>query len=146
MAKKSEERYRSAGELANSALNALTAPEQHQAVRILQQGEDAANAETMARPAAAGAGAEELVCPARRCRRLAGQPTAGLRHPEQGRTPPATRLQFPTPQRRDRNRKLWILIGAAVVLLVAVFGYLVRPHGGPATPSPADKTCCRSTV
>src|ERR1700759_5283616 len=40
MAKNPEERYRSAGELANSALDALTAPEQHQAARILEHGED----------------------------------------------------------------------------------------------------------
>ena len=44
------------GELANAALDALTAPEQHQAESILQHGEDAAAAETMARPAPVGIG------------------------------------------------------------------------------------------
>ena len=56
MAKNPEERYRSAGELANAALDALTAPEQHQAESILQHGEDAAAAETMARPAPVASG------------------------------------------------------------------------------------------
>jgi serine/threonine protein kinase, bacterial len=41
MAKKPEERYRSAGDLAAAALNALTAPEQHQAATILQHGAEA---------------------------------------------------------------------------------------------------------
>src|ERR1700758_888475 len=63
MAKKPEERYRSAGEMANSALDALTAPEQHQAVRILQHGEDVAAAETMARPVVPAAGAQRWAPP-----------------------------------------------------------------------------------
>ena len=85
MAKKPEERYRSAGELANAALDALTAPEQHQAARILQHGEDAAAAETMARPAvgpAHGAPGLALAHPRHRSGRLrppAFRPTG--RHP-----------------------------------------------------------------
>src|SRR6202035_2988249 len=61
MAKNPDERYRSAGELANAALDALTAPEQHQAESILQHGQDA---ETMARPAAAGNGGVNWRTPA----------------------------------------------------------------------------------
>jgi serine/threonine-protein kinase len=141
MAKKSEDRYRSAGELANSALDALTASEQHQAVRILQHGEDAAAAETMARPAAPGAGAQRWAPPPvagggswpsqpeiRSSGRLAGPPSfsqpAGPQHPD---------FQPAAPEPR-RNRKRWLLVGAAVVLLVAGLGYLVRPHH-PATPA-----------
>ncbi len=41
MAKNPEERYRSAGELARAANDALTATQQHQAAAILQHGEDA---------------------------------------------------------------------------------------------------------
>jgi serine/threonine-protein kinase len=120
MAKNPDERYRSAGELANAAQDALTAPEQHQAESILQQGRDA---ETMARPAAAGNGGVNWRPPA-----------PGPVGPPPLR--PQPRTQHPdfassTPERRSK-RKWWILIGAAVVLLVAIFGYLVRPHSGPA--------------
>jgi serine/threonine-protein kinase len=134
MAKKSEERYRSAGELANSALDALTASEQHQAVRILQHGEEAAAAETIVRPAVPDAGAQHWAPPPvaggggwpsqpeiRSSGRSAGppfSPPAGAQHPDFKPAAPEPR----------RNRKLWLLVGAAVVLLVAAVGYLVRPQ------------------
>ena len=66
MAKNPADRYRSAGELANAALHALTAPDQHQAESILQHGEDAAAAATMARPVTAGSGARSWTAPPRR--------------------------------------------------------------------------------
>jgi serine/threonine-protein kinase len=132
MAKKPEERYRSAGEMANSALDALTAPEQHQAVRILQHGEDAAAAETMARPVVPGVGAQRWAPPPVadggswpsqpeiRSSVAAGPPAfsrpAGAQQPD-----------FKAAAEPRRNRKLWFLVGAAVVLLVAALGYLVRP-------------------
>ncbi|HZC92605.1 MAG TPA: protein kinase [Mycobacterium sp.] len=135
MAKRPEERYRSAGELANSALDALTASEQHQAVRILQHGEDAAAAETMARPAVPGAGAQRWAAPpvagggswpsqpeVQSSGRSAGAPAFG---PPPGAHQPDFKPAAPQPR---RNRKLWLLVGAAVVLLVAALGYVVRPH------------------
>jgi serine/threonine protein kinase, bacterial len=118
MAKNPEDRYRSAGDLANAALHALTAPEQHQAESILQHTEDAADAHTMIRPAATGAGGWGNY-PAASSN---GAPAAG-QHPD---------FSPGGPPRRDR-RKLWLLIGAVAVLLVAVFGYVVRPHSGPAS-------------
>jgi serine/threonine protein kinase, bacterial len=119
MAKNPEERYLSAGDLANAALHALTAPEQHQAESILQHTEDAANARTQIRPAATSAGGWGSH-PVNASNGVPAGP-----HPQPDFRPSS-------PPRRDR-RKLWMLIGAVVVLLVAVFGYVVRPHGGPAT-------------
>ncbi|HWY00862.1 MAG TPA: serine/threonine-protein kinase PknD [Mycobacterium sp.] len=135
MAKNPADRYFSAGDLAVAAHCALTAPEQHQEATILRQGEYAtllANAldpdrvstnypgsatdETMARPVPWGAG------------------SASWRH-----TPPPSPSgpQSVAPQRDftrgapRRKRKLWMLAGAAVLLLVAgiaTAGYLgTRP-------------------
>jgi serine/threonine protein kinase, bacterial len=123
MAKNPEDRYRSAGDLANDALQALTAPEQHQAESILRHTDDAANAHTMIRPAAAWS--RESV-PVGREDWSYHPPSNGSRahrqHPD---------FSAPATQARDR-RKLWMILGAVAVLLVAVFGYVVRPHGGPA--------------
>jgi serine/threonine protein kinase, bacterial len=126
MAKNPADRYFSAGDLAVAAHCALTAPEQHQAATILRQGEYAtqlANAvdpdrvwtnypgsgadETMARPVPWGAG------------------SGSWRHTG----PPSPPPRGASPSRR--KRKLWILAGAAVLLLVAgiaTTGYLgTRP-------------------
>ncbi len=141
MAKKPEERYRSAGELANSALDALTAPEQHQAARILEHGEDVAAAETMARPAVPGAGAPRWTpppvtggagWPGQPESRSSGRPASPPVF-SQPAGPPQPDFKAAAPEPR-RNRKLWLLAGAVVVLLVAVLGYLVRPQHS-ATPA-----------
>jgi serine/threonine protein kinase, bacterial len=142
MAKNPVERYRSAGALANAALDALTASEQHQAASILQHSEDAAAAETMARPAAPGAGAPGwprrpagggASWPSQPGTRSSGRPAGP---PEFSRPPHAQQPDFkPAAPEPRRNRKRWLLVGAAVVLLVAALGYLVRPHHTASAPA-----------
>jgi serine/threonine protein kinase, bacterial len=130
MAKNPEDRYHSAGDLANAALHALTAPEQHQAESILQHGEDAAAAQTMVRPAAAGVGIPSWPAPPVGASGWGHHPGVSSTGGPAGTHQPD--FSPSAPRQRDR-RKLWMFIGAAVVLLIAVFAYVVRPqHGGPA--------------
>jgi serine/threonine protein kinase, bacterial len=148
MAKNPEERYRSAGEMADAAHDALTAPEQDQSAKILAQSEDAAAAETMARPAASGP-------------QSWGPPPGGMpggtggwpSQPQysggppgppgysQPARPPQPDFTSGAPERRS-NRKWWIIAAAVVVLLVAIFGYLVRPHH----PSGGSQEACGQNV
>ena len=123
MAKNPKDRYQSAGELGNAALDALTAPEQRQAAWILQHGQDAAAAETMARPMASS--------------RPSPQGAGGGSWPSQAGVPPAGQHPdfAPSAPERPSKRKWWILIAAAVVLFVAAFGYLVRPHHSASAPA-----------
>jgi serine/threonine protein kinase, bacterial len=138
MAKKPDERYRSAGELGNAALDALTATEQRQAARILQHGEDAAAAATMARPVASSAAASSPAA-------SSGPASPGAaggswpNHPswpgQSGSPRAAHQPDFaPDVPEGTNKRKWWILVAAAVVL-VAAFGYLVRPHHSSAKPA-----------
>jgi serine/threonine-protein kinase len=138
MAKNPEERYRSAGELADAAHDALTAPEQDQSSRILRQSEDAAAAETMARPVASGP--QSWAPPPASSGGWASQPQYSggpVGPPAYSQPARASGPDFSlgTPERRS-NRKWWIIAAAVVVLLVAIFGFLVRPHH-PSGPSQA---------
>lgn len=137
MAKNPEDRYRSAGELANAALRALTTREQHQAENILQHTEDAANAHTMVRPAAAGAGVRSWAAPPVAAGAWDYHSGASSNRTPSGPQHPEFSAYAPRPRNR---RKLWMILGAAAVLLVAVFGYVVRPHGGPAGESCGQNT------
>jgi serine/threonine-protein kinase len=147
MAKKPEERYRSAGELAAAAHDALTAPEQDQSARILRQSADAAAAETMARPVASDSGAQRWAAssPAGSggWQSQPGSPYPGA--PAYNQPPRAQQQNFtPGAPEPRRKRKWWILAAAAaVVLLVAIFGFLVRPHH----PSgPAQEACGQNVL
>lgn len=108
MAKNPADRYYSAGDLAVAAHEALTAPEQYQEATILRHSQDATSmadaAETTARP-----------------RPWVGTPPP-IRHSP---TPPPDFTRNAPPP--SRNRKRWILAGAAALLVVAavsVTGYL----------------------
>ncbi|BBZ49202.1 serine/threonine-protein kinase PknD [Mycobacterium heidelbergense] len=134
MAKNPEERYRTAGEMADAAHEALTTSEQHQAVAILRHGEDAArssgDAETMARPVAFDGGGGWTSPPAG-VTGWRGQPA-----PPPYREPPAPRP--------GRKRKPWIIAGAvaAALVLVAVIAIVVVARGS----HPASKQASGQTV
>jgi serine/threonine-protein kinase len=126
MAKNPEERYRSAGELATAAHHALTASDQDQAARILQEGEEA----TLRSPAVS----DDI------WRRSAmSSPVGWAGPPSYHQSPRAQGPDFSSavlPARR--SAKLWI-VGAVALLAVAAValaGYLVVR--GPRSPSSAS--------
>ena len=155
MAKNPDDRYRRAGDLANAALQALTATEQHQARSILQH-TAVADDQTMARPAVsganagrrtpppAGAGAGRGTSPPPRPHAGAGAwtsspagPAGGSNYPGSspaGGSPVIQRPDFhpESPQRRSK-RKLWMVVGAVAVLLAAVSAFALWPHSKSST-------------
>jgi serine/threonine protein kinase, bacterial len=134
MAKNPADRYRTAGDLAAAAHDALTTPEQHQEATILKQGEDAvllANAPDTLRAAswaAYGSGADprSMVPPTR----LPSEATMARPTPPGANggswRPPTPPPHFgPKPDFMrgapgpGRKRRLWIIVGAAALLLIA---------------------------
>jgi serine/threonine protein kinase, bacterial len=151
MAKNPNDRYRRAGDLANAALHALTATEQHQAESILHQTEVAPD-QTMARPSVSGAGGGGRRPPptgggggwtsppagADRGGWTSRAAGAGGWSNQPGASPGGTPSVSPhpdfrphSPQRRSK-RKLWMIVGAAAIVLAAVFAFVFRPQSGPA--------------
>ncbi|WP_372509632.1 serine/threonine-protein kinase PknD [Mycobacterium alsense] len=138
MAKNPEERYRTAGELAAAAHDALTASEQHQAVAILQHGEPMGDAETMVRPVVPTGG-----WPAPPGGGFTGGNTISPPGGVSGWRSQSVPMPYPQPSRSDywgggppadRRRKWWIVGGAFAVALVAVIALVVvLMHGSSGT-------------
>ncbi len=131
MAKRPEDRYHTAGDLAAAAHDALTAPEQHQAVRILQHGEEATlrqpagDAYTMASPSPSSLGGASW-------RGSGASYPVGRPGPSTyGRPSHAPDFAPAAPAVRDRY-KSWIVTAAVVSAVIAcvVAGFLVvrGPH------------------
>lgn len=150
MAKHPEERYRSAGELATAAHDALTTAEQGQAVAILRRGEKA----TLPTDATdTGLASADAATQARAWSRTSSSPTSQAEW-----TPPATGTgswrsrpstappagperspdfsQSPRARGAPRRKRTWILVGAAALLVLAaigVTGYLATRGPQPST-------------
>lgn len=134
LARKPEERYSSAGELAAAAYRALTEPERHQVSRILRRGEPALHLpgglepepRSEARGNAAGMGGG-----------LGGPlPTPFpmsplLRHDLQSATP-----VMPTPSRRRRLPRKPVLVAAAVAAAVGVAAGIGHVVSEPSSATP----------
>ncbi|MBS4727504.1 protein kinase [Mycobacterium sp. SM1] len=135
MAKNPEERYRSAGELAAAAHQALTVPEQDEATAILRHGAEAtvrASADTGLAGAWADAtmpGAPET---ARGWRSMSARPVRPATPPDFAGYRGSAGARGAHPKRK------WIPIGAAALVLIAVIGatgYLVTHHPGSTRPA-----------
>ena len=147
MAKNPEERYRTAGDLAVAAHDALTGPDQHLETSILRQGDNATllgnTPDTLRASAWAhyGAGSGETL--ARPVPRPVPEDGSGAGWPpvrplsSVGPAGPPPDLTRAAPQ-SGRKRKRWIIAGAAALLLVSaigVTGYLgTRPSSASSKP------------
>lgn len=152
MAKNPEERFRSAGELAAAAHDALTTIEQNQAAAIGQRGERSILS------AGTGSGAADSVTQARPWTPMSSSPTAqgewtaapaaiaGWRGrpnmpPFVAPVGPPDRVSTSGASAGPRRKRKWILIGAAalvVIVAIGVAGYLLKPKPQPAASTPGQ--------
>jgi serine/threonine protein kinase, bacterial len=142
MAKKPEDRYRSAGDLAVAALNALTAAEQHQASAILRHGQGHDEAAAVLAPAAAILPGTRTDYPAPGAAPDAARGWRAAPTQPPGPTPalPPNVAEYPdfagAGASKTRHNRKRILAGAAalvVVVAIGVAGYLVTRGPQPST-------------